>query len=45
MHAKENEVFLRIFTMVLIEMVLEHSQSSENCNFVMSLQYLKLEVR
>ena len=40
LHAEEDVGFQQINTMVLIGMV-KHSQSSQNSNFVMSLQYLK----
>ena len=40
LHVEEDEGFQQINTMVLIGMV-KHSQSSQNSNFVMSLQYLK----
>ena len=40
LHVEEDVGFQQINTMVLIGMV-KHSQSSQNSNFVMSLQYLK----
>ena len=40
LHVEEDVGFQQIITMVLIGMV-KHSQSSQNSNFVMSLQYLK----
>ena len=42
-HADKHESLLQINTMILMGMV-NHSQSSQNSNFAMSLQYLK-EVR
>ena len=44
LHVDKHENFLQIDTMFLIGMV-KHSQISQNCNFAMSLQYLKREVR
>ena len=44
LHADKHESFLQIDTMILIGVV-KHSQSSQNCKFAMSLQYLKKEVR
>ena len=38
-HADKHESLLQIDTMVLMEIV-KHSQSSQNCKFAMSLQYL-----
>ena len=40
LHVEEDVGFQQINTMVLIGMV-KHSQSSQNSNFVMSLQHLK----
>ena len=40
LHVEEDVGFQQIITMVLIGMV-KHSQSSQNSNFLMSLQYLK----
>ena len=40
LHVEEDVGFQQINTMVLIGMV-KHSHSSQNSNFVMSLQYLK----
>ena len=40
LHVEEDVGFQQINTMVLIGMV-KHSQSSQNSNFLMSLQYLK----
>ena len=42
--ADKHESMLQIDTMVLMEMV-KHSQISQESKFVMSLQYLKQEVR
>ena len=44
MHAELHASLLQISTMILMGMV-EHSQSSQNSKFAMSLQYLKKEVR
>ena len=44
LHADKHESFLQIDTMILIGVV-KHFQSSQNCKFAMSLQYLKKEVR
>ena len=44
MHADMYESLLQIGSMILIGMV-EHSQSSQNSKFAMSLQYLKIEVK
>ena len=43
-HADKHESLLQIHTMILMGMI-KHSQSSQNSNFAISLQYLKKEVR
>ena len=44
LHANKHESLLQIDTMILMGMV-KHSQSSQKSKFVMSLKYLKKEVR
>ena len=44
LQADKHELFLQIDSMNLMGMV-RHSQSSQNSKFVMSLQYLKNELR
>ena len=44
LHADKHESLLQIDTLILLEMVM-HSQSSQNSQFAMSLQYLKKEVK
>ena len=43
LHADKHESLSQIDTKILMEMV-QYSQSSQNCKFAMSLQYLKKEV-
>ena len=44
LHADKHKSLLQIDSMILIGMA-KHSQSFQNCKFVMSLQYLKKEVK
>ena len=44
LHADKHESLLQIDSMILMRMV-KHSQSSQNSEFSMSLQYLKKEVK
>ena len=44
LHANKHESLLEIDTMTLIGLV-NHSQSSQNSKFAMSLQYIKKEFR
>ena len=44
LHIDKHESLLQIDTMNLMVMI-KHSQSSQNSNFAVSLQYLKKEVR
>ena len=44
LHVDKHESLLQIDTITLIEIV-KHSQSSQNSEVTMSLQYLKKEVR
>ena len=44
LHADKYESMLQIDTMILM-VIVKHSQSSQKGKFVMSLQYLKKEVR
>ena len=44
LHANKHESLLQIDTMILMGMV-KHSQSSQKSKFVMSLKYLKKEVK
>ena len=44
LHAYKHEIMLQIDRMILMVMV-NHSQSSQNNKFAMSLQYLKKEVK
>ena len=44
LHAGKHENVPQIDTMILMEMV-KHFQSSQNSKFIMSVQYLKKDVR
>ena len=44
LHADKHGSLLQIGTMILT-VIVKHSESSQNSKFVMSLQYLKKEVR
>ena len=44
LHAGKHENLPQVDTMILMEMV-KHFQSSQNSKFIMSVQYLKKDVR